>query len=139
MTRAVVSILITLVMTATLSATMAVESQVSKELIKPEMDGAFLLTVFLRHDQSMTLAQIKAHQEKTGFLKMFPPESVEVVSWHVVMGIGQVVTLRVPPHKLRAVNLAVEKGAWGAFRSEFYPTYDLWPIIQHMKRKLADE
>jgi hypothetical protein len=139
MKRAIVSILITLLMTATLSVTAAAESQVSKKPIKPETDGTFLLTVFLRHDQSMTLAQIKAHQEETGFLKMFPPEGVEVVSWHVAMGIGQVITLRVPPHKLRAVNLAVEKGAWGAFRSEYYPTYDLWPIIQHKKRELADK
>ena len=104
----------------------------------PKAD-AFLLTVFLRHDQSMTLDEISAHQEKTGFLKMFPPNGVEVVSWHVVMGIGQVVTLRVPPDKLRAVNLAVERGAWGAFRSEFYPTYDLWPIIEKKKKALADK
>ena len=100
-------------------------------------DGKFLLTVFLRHDQSMTVDEINAHQKKTGFLKMFPPEGVEIVSWHVVMGIGQVVTLRVPPDKLRAVNLSVEKGAWGAFRSEFYPTYDLWPISEEKKRALG--
>jgi len=100
-------------------------------------DGKFLLTVFLRHDQSMTVDEINAHQKKTGFLKMFPPEGVEIVSWHVVMGIGQVITLHVPPDKLRAVNLSVEKGAWGAFRSEFYPTYDLWPIIEEKKRTLG--
>ncbi len=36
-------------------------------------------------------------------LRNFPPEGVEIVSYHVMMGIGQVVTLRVPPDKLRAV------------------------------------
>lgn len=41
-----------------------------------------------------------------------------------MMSIGQVVTLRVLPDKLRLVNLAIERGAWEAFRSEFYPTYD---------------
>ena len=99
----------------------------------PAGDGTFLLTVILHHDQSMTLAQIKAHQQKTGFWHMFPPEGVKVVSWYAVMGVGQVITLRVPPDKLRAVNLAIEYGAWGAFRSEFYPTYDLWPVMkQHV-------
>ncbi|MGD2082998.1 MAG: hypothetical protein PVF91_08535 [Chromatiales bacterium] len=98
-----------------------------------------LLTVLLRHDQSMTVDEIQAHTQRTGFLRMFPPEGVEVVTWHVVMGIGQVVTLKVPPEKLREVNLAVERGAWGAFRSEFYPSYDLWPVIRAKKDALEAE
>lgn len=101
----------------------------------PAKDGTFLLTVILRHDQSKTLAQIKAHQEKTGFWNMFPPEGVKVVSWYAVMGVGQIITLRVPADKLRAVNLAVEYGAWGAFHSEFYPTYDLWPVMKRHIRQ----
>jgi len=52
-----------------------------------------------------------------------------------MMGIGQVVTLRVPPDKLRAVNLAIEQNAWGAYRSEFYPTYDYKPIWETERRK----
>ena len=44
-----------------------------------------------------------------------------------MMGIGQVVTLRVPPEKLREVNRIVEQKAWGAYRTEFYPTYDYKP------------
>jgi hypothetical protein len=89
-----------------------------------------LLTIFLRHDQSKTLSEINEHLDKTGFWKKFPPEGTEVVSWYVMMGIGQVVTLSVPPDKLRAVNLAIEQNAWGAYRSEFYATYDFQPIVQ---------
>ena len=96
---------------------------------------AILLTIFLRHDQSKTLAEINQHLDKTGFWKKFPPEGTEVVSWYVMMGIGQVVTLRVPPDKLRAVNLAIEQNAWGAYRSEFYPTYDFKPVWQSEYRK----
>jgi len=96
---------------------------------------AVLLTIFLRHDQSKTLAEINNHLDKTGFWKKFPPEGTEVVSWYVMMGIGQVVTLRVPPDKLRAVNLAIEQNAWGAYRSEFYPTYDYKPIWQAEHKK----
>jgi len=54
----------------------------------------------------------------------FPPPGVEVVSWYVMMGIGQVVTLRLPASRLREVNRLLEDKAWGAYRTEFYPTYD---------------
>lgn len=95
----------------------------------------FLLTIFLKHDQSKTIAQIRKELEVTGFWRVFPPKGIAVESWKVVMGIGQVVTLRVPASRLREVNLAIEKTAWGAFRTEFYPTYDLWPIVQKIKKE----
>ena len=91
-------------------------------------EGTMLLTIFMRHDQGKTVDEINAHLDRTGFRKNFPPPGVEVVSWYVMMGVGQVVTVRLPPEKLREVNLAFEKGAWGAFRTEFYPTYDYRPI-----------
>src|ERR1700684_3337960 len=77
---------------------------------EPGSDGKIMLTVFLRHDQTMTLDEIDDHLNKTGFRKNFPPEGVEIVSYNIVMGIGQVMTLRVPPDKLRAVNVAFAKG-----------------------------
>jgi hypothetical protein len=95
-----------------------------------EPKNEILLTVFFRHDQSKTLDEIQAHLRKTGFDKSFPPEGTEIVSWYIMMGIGQVVTLRMPPEKLREVNVSIEKGAWGAFSTEFYPTYDYMPIRQ---------
>lgn len=54
---------------------------------------------------------------------------MEVVSWYVMIGVGQVVTLRFPAEKLREVNLAIEQSAWGAFRTKFYPTTTTvpWP------------
>jgi len=97
--------------------------------------NTFLLTVFLRHDQSKTLAQIGEHLDGTGFWKKFPPEGTEVVSWYVMMGIGQVVTLSVPPERLREVNLALEQSAWGAFRTEFYPTYDFRPVFETRRKQ----
>lgn len=94
----------------------------------PPDAGTFLLTVFLRHDQSKTVDEINAHLRETHFNDMFPPKGIEVVSWYVMMGIGQVVTLRVPASRLREVNLAIERGAWGGYRTEFYATYDFKPI-----------
>ena len=90
--------------------------------------NSFLLTIFLRHDQTKTLTEINAQLKKNGYFENFPPPGVEVVSWYVLMGIGQVVTLRVPVDKLRETNRAIELHAWGGFRTEFYTTYDYKPI-----------
>jgi hypothetical protein len=90
----------------------------------PAGDGSFLLTIFLRHDQSKTLGEINKQLKEQGFFKAFPPPGVQVVSWYVMMGIGQVVTLKVPAEKLREVNRIIEDTAWGGYRTEFYPTYD---------------
>jgi len=96
--------------------------------------GAFLLTIFLKHDQSKNLGEIQAELKKAGFEEKFPPKGIEVVSWYVMMGIGQVVTLRVPADRLREVNLASENSAWGAFRTEFYPTYDYKPVWEAARK-----
>jgi hypothetical protein len=107
---------------------------VAAEPVRPPGD-AILLTVFLRHDQSRPLPELNAQLTKNGWYEKFPPAGVEVVSWYVVMGIGQVVTLRVPPDRLRDVNLAIENGGWGAYRTEFYPTYDFRPVWDEMQKK----
>jgi hypothetical protein len=90
----------------------------------PTDDNAVMLTVFLKHDQSRPLGELNAQLAKQGWYKAFPPPGVEVVSWYVVMGIGQVVTLRLPASRLREVNRILEDSAWGAYHTEFYPTYD---------------
>jgi hypothetical protein len=90
----------------------------------PTADNAVMLTVFFKHDQSRPLSELNAQLERQGFYKAFPPEGIEVVSWYVMMGIGQVVTLRLPASRLREVNRVLENSAWGSYRTEFYPTYD---------------
>jgi hypothetical protein len=90
----------------------------------PTPDNAIMLTIFLKHDETRPLAELNAQLEKQGFYKAFPPPGVEVVSWNIVMGIGQVVTLRLPASRLREVNRIFETTAWGAYYTEFYPTYD---------------
>ena len=97
-------------------------------------DGKIMVTVILRWDQSKTLDEIDDHLAKTGFLKTFPPEGVEIVSYQIVMGIGHIITLKLPPSKLREVNVAVEKGVWPAFRAEFYPSYDYLKIFNELKQ-----
>jgi hypothetical protein len=103
----------------------------------PTPDNAVMLTIFMKHDQSRPLAELNAQAEKQGFYKAFPPEGVEVVSWYVMMGIGQVVILRLPASRLREVNRIFETSAWGAYRTEFYATYDFKAIgiANHEKAK----
>jgi hypothetical protein len=94
----------------------------------PTPDNALLLTIFLKHDQSRPLSELNAQSERQGFYKAFPPEGIEVVSWYVMMGVGQVVTLRLPASRLREVNRIFETSAWGSYRTEFYATYDFKAI-----------
>ncbi|MDR5757977.1 hypothetical protein [Caballeronia sp. LZ035] len=102
----------------------------------PAGDGTFLLTIFLKHDESKTLPQINQQLKEQGYFKQFPPPGVEVVSWYVMMGIGQVVTLRVPADRLREVNRAIESTAWGGYRTEFYPTYDYKAAAQKLREDM---
>jgi hypothetical protein len=103
----------------------------------PTPDNAVMLTIFLKHDQSRPLGELNAQLERQGFYKAFPPEGVEVVSWYVMMGVGQVVTLRLPASRLRDVNRIIETSAWGPYHTEFYPTYDYKAIgiANHEKAK----
>lgn len=93
-------------------------------------DNAVMLTVFLKHDQSRPLSALKAQLAQQEFHTVFPPAGVEVVSWNITMGIGQVIVLRLPARRLAEVNLAIENTAWGVYTTEFFPTYDFMPIAQ---------
>lgn len=91
----------------------AVHSNCSCKNAVATPDNAVMLTIFLKHDQSRPLAELKAQLAKQGFYKAFPPAGVEIVSWNIMMGIGQVVTVRFPASRLAEVNLALENTAWG--------------------------
>jgi hypothetical protein len=106
------------------SGAMAQTAAPPAENAAPTPDNAVMLTIFFKHDQSRPLSELNAQLAKQGFYKAFPPEGIEVVSWYVMMGIGQVITLRLPASRLREVNRIIENSAWGSYHTEFYPTYD---------------
>jgi hypothetical protein len=127
---------------AALAATLALSAgalaqSAPSDTATPTSDNAVMVTIFLKHDQSRPLSELNAQLERQGFYKAFPPEGIEVVSWYVMMGIGQVVTLRLPASRLREVNRIIENSAWGAYHTEFYPTYDYKAvgIASHEKAK----
>ena len=101
----------------------------------PTADNAVMLTIFFKHDQSRPLSELNAQLERQAFYKAFPPAGIEVVSWYVMMGIGQVVTLRLPASRLREVNRILENTAWGSYHTEFYPTSGYKPtgLASHEK------
>jgi hypothetical protein len=100
-------------------------------------DNAVLLTVFLKHDQSRPLGELNAQLKRQGFYQAFPPPGMEVVSWYVAMGIGQVVTLRLPATRVREINRVLEDTAWGVYQTEFFLSYDYKAVglAEHEKAK----
>ena len=94
-----------------------------------------LLTIFLKHDQSQNIDEIQGTLAERQWWDRFPPEGVEVESWYVAMGLGQIVTLRMPPEKLQAVNIEIERSAWGVFETEMYVSYDFVPVRERIKAR----
>jgi hypothetical protein len=47
----------------------------------PAGDDTFLLSIFLRHDESKPLPKINDELRAQGFFKAFLPPGIEVVSW----------------------------------------------------------
>lgn len=94
----------------------------------PAKTDSVMITIFLKHQQDKNLDSLQAIQKKNKFAEQFPPKTARVISWYVMMGIGQVVTVKIPASELRTLNRSLEQGAWGAFNTEFYPTYDFVPI-----------
>ena len=81
------------------------------------------------------LEEITKILDESGFWAKFPPEGIIVESWYVAMGLGHVVTLRVPPGRLREVNRSVEQNAWKVFHTEVYMTYDFHDIARSQREK----
>ena len=64
-----------------------------------------LLTIVLRHHAGLVLDDVQAKLKASEWWERFPIPGTRVVSWTVAMGLGQIVTLEVPPHLLGLVNL----------------------------------
>ena len=111
----------------------------TKPALSPGDSGLLTLTIFLKHDETQTLDEINERLRRQHFYESFPPKGVEVLSWNVLMGVGQVVTLRFPADRLRDVNRAIEKTAWGGYHTEFYPTYDYRPTAAKEREGLPSE
>jgi hypothetical protein len=99
-------------------------------------DERIMLTILLRHDQSNNLDAVQTKLKEADWWERFPPEGVEIVSWVVAMGLGQVVTVRLAPSRLAALNVELERSAWGVFRTECYPAYDFVPVRERIRERV---
>ena len=97
-----------------------------------------LITVFLRHDQSNNLEAVQTRLKDADWWERFPPQGIDVVSWYVAMVFGQIVTLRLPPSRLAALNVELERSAWGVFRTECYPAYDFAPVREQIRERVRN-
>jgi hypothetical protein len=97
-----------------------------------DMPPPLLLTIVLRHHAGLTLDDVQARLKASGWWDRFPVDGTRVVSWTVAMGLGQIVTLEVPPDRLGAVNVELERSAWGVFQTEVYATYDFVPVRERI-------
>ena len=95
-----------------------------------------LLTVILRHDQANNLDGVQTKLKAADWWERFPPAGIEVVAWTVAMGLGQIVTLRLPASRLAEVNVELERSAWGVFKTECYPAYDFVPVREKIRARV---
>lgn len=107
-------------------------------MISETTQDTLLLTVFLRHDQSNNLETIQTKLKEGDWWECFPPSGVRIVWWTVAMGFGQIVTLEVPPALLPAVNVELERAAWGVFTTECYPAYDFVPVRERIRERIRN-
>lgn len=98
-------------------------------------NDSITMTVIMRHQQTNPVDSIQGKVMKQSFYKKLNSSHSKILSWNVVMGIGQIVTLKFRPQYLREINQVFESGAWGGFNTEFYPTYDFLPVYPKMLEK----
>jgi hypothetical protein len=102
----------------------------------PPSSAPVLLTIVLKHHAGLVLDEVQAKLKASQWWDRFPIDGTRVVSWTVAMGLGQIVTLEVPPQLLGAVNLELERSAWGVFKTEVYATYDFVPVRERIKERV---
>ncbi|MDH5033080.1 hypothetical protein [Chryseobacterium cucumeris] len=107
----------------------------NQSAIPYKANDSVMVTVILRHMQENPVDSIQARVMKQKFYQKLNKSHTRIVSWNVVMGIGQIITLIFKPEYTREVNQVFESGAWGGFKTEFYPSYDFLPVYPVMLEK----
>lgn len=98
-------------------------------------NDSMMMTVIIKHQQQAPVDSIQARIMKQRFYGKLDKSHVSILSWNVVMGIGQIITLKFKSNYIREINQVFESGAWGGFTTEFYPTYDFLPVYPQMLEK----
>ena len=99
---------------------------------QPTAPESVLLTLILKHDQSHDLDAIQSKLKAKDWWSRVPVPGTEVVSWVVAVGLGQVVVIKTPPSLIAAINVELERSAWGVFQTECYASYDFLPVRERI-------
>lgn len=102
----------------------------------PSPSDLTMITIVMKHHKGLTLEDVQSKMKQSGWWDHFPPEGCRIVSWTVAMGLGQILTLELPPALLPTLNLELERRAWGVFATECYPTYDFVPVRQRIQERV---
>lgn len=104
--------------------------------IPDSTSDSVLVTIVLKYQQDKSFAELRRRLEAQGFWDIFPPKEARVVSWNVALGLGHLVTLKMPSEVVRNLYLSISNGAWGAFNSEVFLSYEYLPIWEdYMERR----
>ena len=95
-----------------------------------------LITVIFHHHPGLALDDVQSKLKASDWWESFPPQGVRIVSWTVAMGFGQIATFELAPGLLPALNLELERRAWGVFRTEVYPAYDFLPVRERIRARV---
>jgi hypothetical protein len=104
-----------------------------------ESEAGVLLTVVLHQEDDLTVEQMRSTFEKNDFQAVFPPRGARVESWHGVLGLGHVITLRLPAHQIPEVRQDIEEREWGDIRPRLYTSYDYRQLWREDGGRLGDQ
>lgn len=104
--------------------------------ITAEAAAPMMVTLLLKHHPGLTLDDVQSRLKASDWWEAFPPPGARIVSWTVAMGLGQVLTLELPPHLLPTLNLELERRGWGVFATECYPSYDFVPVRERIRARV---
>lgn len=96
----------------------------------PVTTGSLLMTLVLRPNPGKTSKDASVLASEQKLYENFPPAGASIVNWYEAQGLGDIVVLEFPAALLRPVNLSLERFGWKAYSTDFYASYDFYPIAR---------
>jgi hypothetical protein len=108
----------------------------SMDVPKQGTTDSIMVTVIFKHKSDKNLAEVRRILESQGFWDVFPPKDARVLSWTIAVGMGHIIIMKLPAEATRRLHVAVANGAWGAYNTEIFLSYDYKPIWdEYMEHK----
>lgn len=104
-----------------------------------EAEDRVLLTVVLHQEDDLTVEQMRSVFKENRFQAVFPPAGARVESWHGVLGLGHVITLRLAAHQIPEVRHEIEQREWGDISPRLYTSYDYRRLWDDSGGRLGDQ